>query len=289
MKPPKFSYLAPESVKNAIAMKQELGENARYIAGGQSLVPMMNFRVAAPSALIDLNGLTELSKVSLSSDSALNIGALTRTRRLENDPKITGAHPLLAAAARHIAHAQIRNRGTIGGSIAHADPAAELPGIVLACDAEIELQGPRGFRTVHAVDFFESVFTTALEEGELLLNIKFPRWPKDRKWGFQEVSRREGDYALVGIAAWFDLDATSSISACGLSAIGAADTPVRLTKSEAALLGSVPSLPLFEKAAAEVTADIDPFDDVHASAIYRCEVAAALAIRTLTEAWERET
>ena len=289
MKPSRFDYYAADSVENAIALMSELGEEARFIAGGQSLVPMMNFRVAAPPSLIDLNGISELAEVRFDIDGALHVGAMTRTRRLETDPDIAAANPLLATAAVHVAHAQIRNRGTIGGSIAHADPAAEMPGVVLACDAEICVRGGAGRRVIKAAKFFDGVFTTMLKDGELIEKIYFPPWPKERCWAFQEVSRREGDFALVGIAAWFDLEPAGAISACRIAAIGAGDTPLRLRSAEDVLTGSAPSPSQFDEAAATVAADIDPFDDIHASADYRHDVATALVARTLTEAWERGT
>jgi len=289
MKPSRFEYHAAGSVDHAIALIADHGDDARFIAGGQSLVPMMNFRVAAPSALIDLNGVPELSEVRFDIDGALHVGAMTRTRRLETDPDIAAANPLLAAAALHVAHAQIRNRGTIGGSIAHADPAAEMPGIVLACDAEICVRGAAGGRVLKAGKFFDGVFTTALKDGELIEKVYFPPWPRERYWAFQEISRREGDFALVGIAAWFDLDASGAISACRVVAIGAGDTPLRLRGAEDVLTGSAPSPSLFDAAEEAAAADIDPFDDIHASADYRREVAAVLVVRTLAEAWERRS
>ena len=287
MKPSSFEYYAAASIDHAISLMDEHGDEGRFIAGGQSLVPMMNFRVAAPPALIDLNGVSELSEVRFDTDGALHVGAMTRTRRLETDPGIAAANPLLAAATVHVAHTQIRNRGTIGGSIAHADPAAKMPGIVLACDAEICLRGSAGASVIKAANFFEGVFTTALQDSELIEKIYFPPWPQERCWGFQEISRREGDFALVGVAAWFDTDASGAISACRVVAIGVGDTPCRLRAAEDALTGSTPSPSLFEAAAGAIATDIDPFDDVHASADYRRDVAAVLVTRTLTDAWER--
>ena len=284
MKPSKFEYFAPSSIAGAISLMAEHAGDARFLAGGQSLVPMMNFRVAAPAALIDLNGVSELSKVVVDGNGALHIGAMTRTRRLETDPAIADANPLLSAAAMHIAHFQIRNRGTIGGSLAHADPAAELPGIALACDAEICLRGPDGERVIKAADFFEGVFTTVAREAELIEKIYFPPWPDARKWAFGEISRRDGDFALVGIAAWYDTGPDGLVSDCRIAAIGAGDTPVRLKSVEQALVGGDPSEALFERAAAAAADDIDPFDDLHASAAYRREVAQVLTARMLTEA-----
>jgi carbon-monoxide dehydrogenase medium subunit len=287
MKPPRFDYYAPTDIDAALALFAELGEEARYLAGGQSLVPMMNFRVAAPTALIDLNRVAGMSDVGTEADGGLRLGAMVRTRRIETDPAIAAASPLLAAAAAHVAHVQIRNRGTIGGSIAHADPAAEFPGIVVACDAEIRLRGPDGGRAVPATDFFEGVFATAVGDGELVAEIVFPRWPADRRWAFRELARRDGDFALVGIAAWIDLDADGAVDNCGLAAIGAGDTPRRLPSAEAALKGEIPSPETFTAAAVAAAGDLEPGSDIHASAEYRREVGGVLVERTLREAWER--
>lgn len=287
MKPPPFEYFAPDDIDGALALMAGHGGEARFLAGGQSLVPMLNFRVATPAALIDLNGIPALSDVAVREDGALVLGAMTRTRRLETDPEIAAACPLLAAAAPHIAHVQIRNRGTVGGSLAHADPAAELPGIALACDAEIGVRGPAGARTVAAVDFFEAVFTTALDDGEMITEIVFPAWPGGRRWGFREVSRREGDFAMVGIAGWFDLGDDGRISDARLAAIGAGDTPLRLPAGEAVLAGNAPGADLFADAARAAAGDLEPGNDTHASAEYRCEVGEVLVARVLADAWER--
>ena len=287
MKPPKFDYFAPDSVDSALALMNDLGEDARFLAGGQSLVPMMNFRVAAPSALIDLNRIHALQDVRVDERGNLRLGAMVRTRQIETDPAIGAANPLLQAAAPNIAHVQIRNRGTIGGSLAHADPAAELPGIALVCDAEIHLQGPAGARIVAANEFFDGIFSTAIGDGEIMTEIIFPVWPDDRYWGFQEVSRREGDFAMVGIAAWFDVDTGGLISAARLAAIGAGNTPLRLTSAENRLVGNAPKASLFAEAAQAGIANLQPGDDIHASADYRREVGGVLVERVLTEAWGR--
>jgi aerobic carbon-monoxide dehydrogenase medium subunit len=287
MKPPKFDYFAPTDIADALALIAEHGEDSRFLAGGQSLVPMLNFRVAAPSALIDLNRVTELQQIRVGDSGDLHLGAMTRTRQIECDPAIGAANPLLQAVASHIAHVQIRNRGTIGGSLAHADPAAELPGIVLVCDAQLHIAGPTGKRVVPADAFFESVFSTALADGELLTEIVFPAWPAARCWAFQEVSRREGDFAMVGIAAWFDTDDGNRITKARLAAIGAGDTPLRLPSAEAVLAGNIADAALFADAAQAGIEDLQPGSDIHASAEYRREVGGVLIGRVLTQAWER--
>jgi carbon-monoxide dehydrogenase medium subunit len=270
-----------------MALIADQGENSRFLAGGQSLVSMMNFRMAAPAALIDLNRIPELRAVQIDPTGELHIGAMTRIRRIETDPAIAAANPLLPAAAAHIAHFQIRNRGTIGGSLAHADPAAELPGIALVCDAEIRLRGGDGSRRVKARDFFQGVFATALADGELIEEIVFPAWPDKRCWAFGEVSRREGDFALVGIAAWFDIDEGGQIGDTRLAAIGVGDTPLRLPGAETYLSGHPPGGDLFAGAAGAGSGDFDAPSDIHASAEYRREVGAVLIERVLHEAWRR--
>ena len=287
MKPPSFEYFAPKDLHEAVAIWRAQGEDARYLAGGQSLVPILNFRVAAPSALIDLNGIPQLSEMSRLADGRFAVGALVRTRRLETDAAVAAANPFLARAAAHVAHVQIRNRGTIGGSVAHADPAAEMPGIVLACDAEIEAHGLDGARTIAATEFFEAVFTTALKDGELISRIVFPEWPAARRWGFREVSRREGDFAMVGIAAWYDTDEAGRIADARIVGIGAGDTPLRLASGEAALVGEKPSRELFEIAALEAQRNLRPNTDIHATAEYRREVGCVLVFRCLVDAMER--
>lgn len=287
MKPPPFAYHAPTDIYAALELMAESGGDARFLAGGQSLVPMMNFRVAAPSALVDLNGIADLRSVRADADGSLLLGAMTRTRRLETDREIAAAQPLLSHAAGHVAHVQIRNRGTLGGSLAHADPAAELPGVALACDARIRIAGPDGRREIEAKDFFAGVFATAAGEGELIAEIVFPAWPAGRRWGFREISRREGDFALIGIAAWYDLGADGRISDARLAAIGAGDTPLRLVSGEAILRGGIPSADLFGETARASVADLRPGSDLHASADYRREVGGVLVARVLADAMER--
>ncbi len=287
MKPPPFEYFAAGDVDEAVAVKAKLGEESRFLAGGQSLVPMMNFRVAAPTALIDLNGIAALREAAVLEDGRLAVGAMVRTRRIETDPAIGRANPLLREAAAHVAHVQIRNRGTIGGSLAHADPAAEMPGIALVCGADVEVGGPEGARTIATDAFFEGIFATNLKDGELIVRIVLPGWPDGRRWGFREVSRREGDFAMVGIAAWYDLGERGRVADARLVAIGAGDRPLRLPDGEAVLIGEVPSRALFEAAGLEAQRNLQPGGDIHASAEYRREVGGVLVQRALSDAMER--
>ena len=287
MKPAKFKYLCPSTIQETLELANDHGEDVRFLAGGQSLVPMMNFRVATPEVLVDLNGVRELQKVSIDTIGNIHIGAMTRARTLETDSSIGTANPLLAEAAKHIAHVQIRNRGTIGGSLAHADPAAELPGIILACDAEIHLQSPTGSRSIAAKDFFQGVFVTGIAQKELLIKVVIPAWPAERFWAFLEVARREGDFALVGVASWFDVDKNGHISDTRIIAIGVGDRPLRLEGAEAKLLGQPPNKKTFERAAKVAIVGITPNGDIHASTDYRREVSEVLVRRTLNKAWER--
>ena len=287
MKPPKFDYFAPETIEEAITLMVRLGENARFLAGGQSLVPMLNFRVAAPSALIDLNQIATLREIRLGVNGDLRLGAMVRIREIETDPVIGSANPLLQAAAINVAHAQIRNRGTIGGSLSHADPAAELPGIALVCGANIRLRGPDGTRTVAAIDFFDGIFSTNAGEEEIVTEIIFLRWPENRHWAFREISRREGDFAMIGVAAWFDLDVSGQIEDARIVAIGAGDTPILLPSAQAALLGRVPDDTVIAEAAQAGIADLQPGSDIHATAEYRREVGGVLIGRVLADARER--
>ncbi|MEC7490901.1 MAG: xanthine dehydrogenase family protein subunit M [Pseudomonadota bacterium] len=287
MKPAKFRYCSPTNVKDALTLVSTQDDDTRFLAGGQSLVPMMNFRVATPSVLIDLNRISKLKNVVIDETGRLHIGAMIRIRQLETDPVIANSNPLLAEATKHIAHVQIRNRATLGGSLAHADPAAELPGITLACDAEIHLQGENVSRVISATNFFEGVFSTALMKKEIITKIIFPAWPIGRHWSFQEIARREGDFALVGIAAWFDVNTAGKISETRITAIGAGDRPLRLISAEAVLTGEVPTSELFETVATAAMQDVDPAGDIHASIAYRREVAGVLVTRVLSEAWTR--
>lgn len=288
MKPPKFDYFAPDTVNDAIALMADLGEDARFLAGGQSLVPMLNFRVAAPSALIDLNRIPALRAIRIDTNGDLCLGAMVRTREIETDPVIGAANPLLQAAATSIAHVQIRNRGTIGGSLSHADPAAELPGIALVCDAEIGLRGPDGARSVPADGFFDGVFSTAAGDDEIVTEIVFPAWPENRRWAFREISRREGDFAMIGIAAWFDLDANGMVADARIAAIGAGDTPLLLPSAQEILMGRPPDDATFAEAASAGKSDLQPGSDIHATAEYRREVGGVLIGRVLADARERQ-
>ena len=205
MKAPPFDYACPTTLAEAVALLAA-HPDAKALAGGQSLMPVLNFRLAAPSLLVDLRKVPDLDRIAIGADG-VRLGATVRWRDIERDPRLGAAHPLLKEAVAHVAHYQIRNRGTVGGSLAHADPAAELPGIAVACDAEITAIGPKGRRTLKAADFFTGPLSTVLASDELITELRLPPWPAARRWGFMEFARRRGDFAMAGVALFYDRDA----------------------------------------------------------------------------------
>lgn len=286
MKAPHFVYLCPRTIEEAIEMAQRHADDGRLLAGGQTLVPMLNFRLTSPAVLIDLNRIEGLSGTRRNSDGDTSIRAVTRYRTLERSQDIRLACPLLAAALPHIAHAQIRNRGTIGGSLSHADPAAELPAVTLACDATFVASGVKGERTIPARAFFRGVFTTDLEPGEILTEIRFPAWPASRRFGFYEVARRHGDFALAGAAVWIDGDDTIC-TAARIVLFGVGDRPVRVTEAEQQLVGHAATPARFREAARIASTGLTPDSDIHASAEYRREVGGVVVRRALEMALGR--
>jgi carbon-monoxide dehydrogenase medium subunit len=281
MKPAAFDYLRPESVDEAVAQLTEHGGNGKILAGGQSLVPLLNFRVVRPSVIIDINRLKALDFVE-EHEGELRIGALTRHYTLETSPLVREHFPMLAKAMSHVAHLAIRNRGTIGGSLSHADPAAELPMMALLFDAEIRTSAGRHA----AAEFFLGPLTTTLAEDELVTKIVLPALPLHTGWGFEEFALRQGDFAFAAIAA--TLTATSGkIAEARLAAMGVGDTPLRLRSTEAALIGQ-PFTPQLAREAAQLACrEVDPPTDLRASADYRRHLVAALTERALDAAWAR--
>lgn len=267
----------------AVALLAARGSEAKAIAGGQSLMPMMAFRIAQPSLLVDLRKLPGMGEIKISSDG-VRLGALVRWRQIEDCAELVRAQPLLKAAVAHVAHYQIRNRGTVGGSLAHADPAAELPGIALTCEAEIAVVGKAGARTIKAADFFLGALTTALKFDEIITEVRLPTWPAQRRWGFQEFARRRGDFAMAGVAAFYDLDKAGKASNAHIGAIGIGDRPQRLSAVEAVLNGRVVDAATIAKAEAAASAAVDPQDDIHASAAYRRSLVGTLVERVLQSA-----
>ena len=246
----------------------------------------MNFRLAQPSALIDLNGVGELFFLRAGDDGGIQIGAMTRQRTLERSDLVAARAPLLHATMPHIAHVQIRNRGTLGGSLAHADPAAELPAVMVALNATFHLATRNGRRTVPATSFYQGLFTTALQPDELLVQIDLPPQPPASGWAIQEFARRRGDYAIVGVAASVQLDAASRCHAARLVYISVGDGPTQAVKACAGLTNQIPSAGAIAAAASTAAhEDIEPLADIHASVAYRRHLAEVLGRRALTEAF----
>jgi carbon-monoxide dehydrogenase medium subunit len=285
MKPAAFDYERPSSLTETLGRLATVGEDAKVLAGGQSLIPLMAMRLARPSVLIDVNRVGDLNFEADRGDY-LELGALTRQRAAERSALVWRTVPLLGEALGHIGHPQIRNRGTIGGSLAHADPAAELPTVAVALDATMVIQRDGGERTIPAADFFTGFFTTALEPEELLTSVRFPALPVNAGCSYKEFSRRHGDFAVVGVAAVVMLGGDGTISQAGIALSGVGSVPVRASGAEAAVAGQRPSTQLWEAAGAEAARDIEPTSDLHGSAEYRRQLAAHLVADALGAAAE---
>ena len=283
MKLPAFEYACPATLNEAVALLASHKGEAKPIAGGQSLMPMMAFRVAQPTMLVDLRKLPDLNKIAIGPDG-VRLGAMVRWRDIEDDKRLAAAHPLLQAAIAHVAHYQIRNRGTVGGSVCHADPAAEMPGIAITCDAEMTVVGKAGKRVIKAADFFLGALTTSLEPDEILVEVKLPAWPAGRRYGFQEFARRRGDFAMAGIALFYDTGADGKATNAHVGVIGVGDKQRRLGKTEAAINGSAVTEAVIAKAAEAASAEVEPQDDIHASAAYRRALTGTMVERALRSA-----
>jgi carbon-monoxide dehydrogenase medium subunit len=284
MKPAKFDYHDPATLADALDLMARYGDQARPLAGGQSLVPLMNFRLLRPAHIVDLNGVYGLSYLKLE-NGTLRIGATTRQRQLERSLDVTQHWPLLRDATAFIGHIQIRNRGTVGGSLAHAFPSAELPVAMVTLDGSMLIRAKTGQRTVRAEGFFLAYMTTALEPDELLTEIQLPALPANCGWSYQEVSRRHGDFALAGAASVIALDGNGNIAHARLTLTGT--TPIRATEAERSLLGEKPSEASFRNAAKRATENLEQDSDIHASAEYRRSACQALARRALAQAADR--
>ena len=282
MKLPPFDYACPSTLPEAIELLAS-HDDAKAIAGGQSLVPMLAFRLAQPSLLVDLRKLADLRGIRIS-DAGVTLGAMVRWRDIEDDERLETAHPLLKAAISHVAHYQIRNRGTVGGSIAHADPAAEMPGIAMTCDAEIAVVGKSGAHVIQAADFFQGALTTALTTDEIIVEIRLPAWPAGRRWGFQEFARRRGDFAMAAAAVFYDQDERGKARNAHVGVIGVGDRPLRLTAVEDLLNGESIDEATIAKADAATSAAVEPQDDIHASAAYRRSLVGTMVERALKRA-----
>jgi carbon-monoxide dehydrogenase medium subunit len=290
MKPAPFEYYAPTTTEEALALLAQHGYDAKLLAGGQSLIPTMNFRLAQPSVLVDLNRIPELFYIKPDKNGGVLVGAMTRESQVEHDPLIAERAPLVHETMPHIAHPQIRSRGTFGGCMAHADPAAELPAVSVALGARFRVRSRSGERWVPVDEFFIGFFTTTLQPDELLVEVSLPPMPPNRRggWSFQEVARRHGDYALVGVATLVTLDDKDQCEQARLVFLSVGDGPVEAHQAAEALRGQVPT-PEAIRAAAEAAAsiDVDPSSDIHATADYRRHLVKVLARRSLERALER--
>src|SRR5947207_2110181 len=282
MKPAPFEYQAPATLREAIDLLASKPE-AMVIAGGQSLMPVLALRLATPSLLVDLRRVPGLDAIAID-DSGIRLGARVRWRDIEDDRRLETAHPLLREATVHVAHYQIRNRGTVGGSLAHADPAAELPGVAVTCEGEITLHGPAGSRTVRAGDFFTGPLLTLRGPDEIITELHLPKWPSRRRWAFRKYARREGDFALAGILLFYDEDRQGALSNAHVGVIGACPRPHRLTGVETLLNGHGIDEGLIRQAAVTAAKEVDPPDDLHGDAAYRRGLMATLIERGLRAA-----
>ena len=284
MKPAPFTYHRPETVAEATGLLAELGDGAKVLAGGQSLVPMLNLRLAVFDDLVDLGRIADLAGIERR-NGHLWVGAATTEAAVEHDAEVAAAVPLLARATPLIGHRQIRNRGTVGGSLAHADPAAEYPAVALALDAELEAVSPRGVRTIAAAEFFTGVWDTALADDEILTGARFPVWTGRCGCAVQELARRHGDCAIAGAAVAVELGADDRVARAAIALIGMGSTPVRAAVAEAAALGAPAGDPAAEELGQLAVADLaDVPSDLHGSAAYRRRIAAVLVARAWTDA-----
>jgi CO/xanthine dehydrogenase FAD-binding subunit len=286
MKPAPFMYAAPSTLAEAITLLATHGDKAKLLAGGQSLVPMMNFRLARPEYVIDLNRVAGLDGIT-EQDGVLIIGAMTRQRTLERSEVIRQHYALLLEATQLIGHTAIRNRGTVGGSIAHADPAAELPAVLLAYGGSVTAQGPNGVRQIPATDLFLTYFTTTLAADEILTQVRFPRWPQGTGWCFLEESRRHGDFAMVGIAVLLTLDSVQHCTRAAVALIGVGGVPYQVTEAADILVGHVPDAARIAAIAQAASTGVEPESDIHASAAFRRHLSGVLTRRALHKAVER--
>jgi len=286
VKPAPFEYFRPGSVDEAIALLVEHGWEAKLLAGGQSLVPAMNFRLAAPGVLIDLNRIPGLDGIR-ENGGALRIGTMARQHAAERSDTVRALAPLLAEALPFVAHPQIRNRGTVGGSIAHADPAAELPAVMLSLGARMHVVGANGARTLDAADFFTGLFATALEHDEMLVEIEIPAAAPRTGVAFMEVSRRHGDFGLAGLAMTVSLDDGGACADARIALLGVGEGPVLARMTADALRGQSPSAGLFTAAADAARSEVDPPMDIHASSDYRRHLVGVLVSRALPVAFGR--
>ena len=288
MKPPPFEYYAPTTVEEALAHLAEHGYDAKPLAGGQSLIPMMNFRLAQPSVLVDLNNISELSYIRPDENGGVLVGAMTRHKIVGSDSLIAKQVPLVHEAIPNIGTSQVRTRGTFGGSLSHADPSAELVAICVALNGQFKVRSQKGERWVPAGEFFIGSFTSALEPEELLVEINLPRLPERSGWSLMEVARRHNDFALVGVAAVVTLDENGNCETARMAFLSAGDRPMEAHQAAELLKGQAPTAEVILAAAEKASsADIDPGGDIHATAEFRRHLANVLTRRALDEAFKR--
>ena len=283
MKLPPFDYACPTTLPEAMQLLASTTMTPRLSPAARAWCRCSPSASSQPSLLVDLRKLADLRGIRIS-DAGVTLGAMVRWRDIEDDERLETAHPLLKAAISHVAHYQIRNRGTVGGSIAHADPAAEMPGIAMTCDAEIAVVGKSGARVIQAADFFQGALTTALAADEIIVEIRLPAWPASRRWGFQEFARRRGDFAMAAAAVFYDQDERGKARNAHVGVIGVGDRPLRLTAVEDVLNGEPIDEATIAKADAATSAAVDPQDDIHASAAYRRALVGTMVERALRSA-----
>ena len=286
MKPNAFEYFAPNTVKEAVGLLEKYEDEAKILAGGQSLVPIMNFRLGRPEVLVDINGIKDLDYTKEEGE-ALFIGALTRERDLELSPLVKEKCPILAEAVSFIGHVPIRNRGTVGGSLVHADPSSELPTVICCLGGEMKVVGPSGERALEPEEFFLTYLTTSLEPSEILVEVRIPTLPQNTAWSFVELSRRSGDFAIVGVATLLFMEDGGVCKEARIALGGVAPTPVRAEEAEELLSGQVITDELIKAAGEEAAEATETEPDYHASAEYRKDMARVFVQRGLREALSR--
>jgi aerobic carbon-monoxide dehydrogenase medium subunit len=286
MKPAPFDLEIARSVEEVLSLLTDADREVKVLAGGQSLVPLMNFRLARPVVLVDLNRLPELQYIR-EHDGGLVIGAMTRQSALERSEVVARLSPLVAEAMPWLAHTPIRNRGTLGGSLAHADPAAELCTVALALDVTLVARSGRGERVIPVEDFFVGPFTTSLQVDELLTEVRLPPFPNGAGWAFEEVARRRGDFAMLAVAVVLQLEPDGRVALARLAYASMGPKPLRGTHGERVLIGQLPTPEIFARAAQAAMDDLDPGDDLHATRAYRLQVGQALTSRALARALDR--
>ena len=286
MKPAPFTYAAPSTLEEALTLLSEHGDAVKLLAGGQSLMPMLNLRLARPQYIVDLNRIPGLDYIA-ERDGALAVGALTRQHSLERSPSVRQDYPLLYEATTLIGHRAIRNRGTVGGSIVHADPAAELPAVLVAHGGSVQVEGPRGTRQIAATDFFRAYLTTALEPDEILTEVRFPRPPAGTGWCCMEESRRHGDFAMVGVAVLLTLDTARQCTHVAVVLCGVGGVPHQVAAAPALLLGHTVDAARLRDVAQAAASEIEPESDLHASAEFRRHLSTVLIQRAVRQAAAR--